>query len=70
MTLDAFTPASQARPVGGQVQSTDGYDLVFTSEVAGTNFEVESDNSVTGAIAAWVRAATIFLLTVVLTTNN
>ena len=47
---------------GGQVQSANGYDIVFTSDSAGTtklNYEIESYNSTTGAIVAWVQVPTL-----------
>lgn len=42
---------------GGQVQSASGYDIIFTSDQAGTsrlNWEQESWNASTGAFAYWV----------------
>jgi hypothetical protein len=43
---------------GGNVQNANGYDIIFTSDVAGLNrldHEIESYNPVTGAINFWVR---------------
>ena len=43
---------------GGKVQNANGYDIIFTSDVAATNkldYEIESYNAATGAIAFWVR---------------
>ncbi len=43
---------------GGNVTSTNGYDVVFTSDSAGTtllNFEQESYNSTTGAVNYWIK---------------
>lgn len=43
---------------GGRVQSQNGFDILFTSDSTGSNplnFELESYNGTTGAIAFWVR---------------
>ena len=43
---------------GGAVQNANGYDIIFTSDYSGANkldHEMESYNSGTGAIVAWVR---------------
>jgi Concanavalin A-like lectin/glucanases superfamily/Domain of unknown function (DUF2341) len=43
---------------GGRVQNVNGYDLIFTSDSAGStllNWEVERYNPVTGALSVWVR---------------
>jgi YD repeat-containing protein len=43
---------------GGKVQSSSGYDIVFTTDAAGSsllNFEIDTYNPATGAINAWVR---------------
>src|SRR6185369_15030460 len=43
---------------GGQVQNPNGYDIIFTSDCAGTNqlaHEIESYNPATGAVALWVK---------------
>jgi YD repeat-containing protein len=43
---------------GGSVTSSNGYDIIFTSDAAGLNvlpFEQESYNSSTGAVAYWVQ---------------
>jgi len=43
---------------GGQVQNANGYDIIFTSDYAGTSkldHEIDSYNPVTGAINMWVR---------------
>jgi hypothetical protein len=43
---------------GGNVTSSNGYDIIFTSDAAGLNvlpFEQESYNSSTGAVAYWVQ---------------
>jgi RHS repeat-associated protein len=43
---------------GGHVTSTNGYDIVFTSDSAGQNplnYEVESYNPATGQVIAWVQ---------------
>ena len=43
---------------GGQVQNSNGYDIVFTSDAGGTSkldYEIESYNPATGALTAWVR---------------
>jgi YD repeat-containing protein len=43
---------------GGRVQNANGYDILLTSDAAGSNkldHEIESYNAATGAIAFWVR---------------
>lgn len=43
---------------GGKVQNANGYDIVFSSDAAGSsllNFETDTYNPATGAINAWVR---------------
>jgi YD repeat-containing protein len=43
---------------GGRVQNANGYDIILTSDVAGStklDHEIESYNAATGAIAFWVR---------------
>jgi hypothetical protein len=45
---------------GGHVNSTNGYDIIFTSDAAGTqklDHEIESYNPSTGQFIAWVRIA-------------
>ena len=47
---------------GGHVQSANGYDIIFTSDAAGTaklDHEIESYNASTGQFIAWVRIATL-----------
>jgi hypothetical protein len=47
---------------GGKVQNSKGYDIVFTTDLAGANkldHEIESYNPVTGAISMWVRVPTL-----------
>jgi hypothetical protein len=47
---------------GGQVQNSQGYDIIFTSDAAGTNqldHEIDSYNPATGAVAFWVRIPTL-----------
>jgi hypothetical protein len=43
---------------GGEVQNANGYDIIFTSDAAGTiklDHEIESYNPTTGAVNLWVR---------------
>jgi hypothetical protein len=47
---------------GGNVQSLQGYDIVFTSDAAGQNLldhEIDTYNSTTGAANFWVRIPTL-----------
>ena len=47
---------------GGHVQSANGYDIIFTSDAAGTvklDHEIESYNASTGQFIAWVRIPTL-----------
>jgi hypothetical protein len=47
---------------GGQVQNANGYDIVFSSDCAGTNkldHEIESYDPTTGSIAMWVRVPSL-----------
>lgn len=47
---------------GGHVLNANGYDIIFTSDAAGTqllDYEVESYNAATGQIVAWVRIPTL-----------
>jgi hypothetical protein len=47
---------------GGQVQNSNGYDIVFTGDAGGSiqlSYEVESYNPATGALVAWVRVPTL-----------
>src|ERR1700694_1577123 len=43
---------------GGKVQNSSGYDIILTSDVAGStklDHEIESYNATTGALSFWVR---------------
>jgi hypothetical protein len=43
---------------GGQVENANGYDIMFSSDAAGHNkldYEIDSYNGTTGAVAYWVR---------------
>lgn len=45
-------------PNGGKVENADGYDIIFTSDQAGSTqlaHEIESYNAVSGKIVFWVR---------------
>src|SRR5437660_4509790 len=47
---------------GGNVTSNNGYDIIFTSDAAGTTvlpYERESYNYFTGAVLFWVKAPTL-----------
>jgi len=49
-------------PNGGKVENADGYDIIFTSDQAGTTqlaHQIESYNAVTGEIIFWVRAESL-----------
>src|ERR1035437_8448915 len=46
----------------GHVQSSSGYDIIFTSDSAGTTkipWEIESYDNVNGVLVAWVNVATV-----------
>jgi hypothetical protein len=47
---------------GGLVQNPNGYDIIFTSDCAGTqklDHEIESYRPATGTVAFWVRIPTL-----------
>ena len=47
---------------GGKVQSSSGYDIIFTSDASGNtklDHEIESYNATTGAVNFWVRIPTV-----------
>lgn len=47
---------------GGEVQSANGYDIIFTSDPQGQvplDFEIDSYNATTGAASFWVRIPTL-----------
>jgi hypothetical protein len=47
---------------GGRVQNANGYDIIFTSDSAGTrllNWEIESYKASTGSVGFWVQAPTV-----------
>src|SRR6266481_995214 len=47
---------------GGKVQNSNGYDIIFTSDAAGStklDHEIESYNASTGAVNFWVRIPTL-----------
>jgi RHS repeat-associated protein len=47
---------------GGQVQNSNGYDIIFTSDAAGQNqldHEIDSYNPLSGAVNFWVRIPTL-----------
>jgi Concanavalin A-like lectin/glucanases superfamily/Domain of unknown function (DUF2341) len=55
-------PSLASASNGGHVQNANGYDIIFTSDSAGSNrlnFEVESYDPVTGQIAAWVQVPNV-----------
>ena len=56
MEPESFSIATTAN--GGNVTSSNGYDIIFTSDAAGTDilpFEQESYNPTTGAVNYWVQ---------------
>jgi YD repeat-containing protein len=47
---------------GGQIQNANGYDIMFSSDAAGHNkldYEIDSYNGTTGAVAYWVRVPVV-----------
>lgn len=47
---------------GGQVTNSSGYDIIFTSDSGGSiplNWEIDSYNAATGAVAFWVQIPTL-----------
>jgi Concanavalin A-like lectin/glucanases superfamily/Domain of unknown function (DUF2341) len=47
---------------GGRVQNSSGYDIIFTSDSAGSNllsWEIESYNASTGSVVFWVKLPTV-----------
>lgn len=51
---------------GGDVQNSNGYDIIFTSDEAGTSqldHEIESYNPTTGAVVFWVKIPTALTAT-------
>jgi hypothetical protein len=47
---------------GGHIQNPNGYDIIFTADSAGSallNWEIESYNPSTGAVAFWVQVPTV-----------
>jgi RHS repeat-associated protein len=47
---------------GGQIQNANGYDVMFSSDAAGHNkldYEIDSYNGTTGAVAYWVRVPVV-----------
>lgn len=47
---------------GGHVASSNGYDIIFTSDSAGQNvlnYEMEEYNPATGQVVAWIRIPTL-----------
>ena len=49
-------------PTGGSVSNPSGFDILFTSDAAGSNplpFERASYNAATGAVAFWVQLPTL-----------
>jgi hypothetical protein len=47
---------------GGQIQNSSGYDIMFSSDAAGHNkldYEIDSYNGTTGAVAYWVRVPVV-----------
>ncbi len=54
----ATVPSLATVANGGRVQNANGYDILFTSDAAGTqklNWEVESYNPASGAVVYWIQ---------------
>ena len=55
-------PALASVANGGHVESSDGYDIIFSSDQAGKNlldYELEKYDPVAGQIIAWIRVPTV-----------
>jgi hypothetical protein len=60
--IEGVYPYLATTAYGGQVQNANGYDIIFTSDSAGANllnWELESYNPATGAVAIWVQIPTV-----------
>ena len=56
------TPDLRTVANGGKVQNSNGYDIIFTSDVAGTtklNWEIETYTASTGVVNFWVQVPTV-----------
>jgi hypothetical protein len=62
VVIEGVYPYLATTANGGRVQNSNGYDIIFTSDSAGThllNWEIESYNAATGSVAFWVQAPTV-----------
>jgi hypothetical protein len=62
MVFNTTDPLLATVANGGHVTSPYGYDIIFTSDAAGTqklNYEIESYNPATGQFIAWVQVPTV-----------
>ena len=60
--ISGFYPFLASVPYGGNVQNSNGWDIVFTSDAAGQNkldHEIDSYDPTTGTVNFWVRIPTL-----------
>ena len=60
--FNSTDPLLETTSNGGHVTNANGYDIIFTSDAAGTeklNHEIESYNGSTGQFIAWVQVPTV-----------
>jgi hypothetical protein len=62
LLFNTTDPLLKTAANGGHVTNANGYDIIFTSDAAGTqklNHEIESYNGSTGQFIAWVKISTL-----------
>ncbi len=62
LLFSSIDPLLKSAANGGHVSNANGYDIVFTSDAAGTqklNHEIESYNATTGQFIAWVQVPAV-----------